>query len=72
MNIKTNKQDTFYKLLNSAGISPIQSRYTAFKLEVKLDSIDSIMKEGNSFIINNQYKITPFAVDCPATVIELI
>jgi len=72
MNIKTNKQDTFYKLLYSAGIPSIQSRYIAFKLETKLDSIDSIVKKGNSFIVNNQYKITPLAVDCPATNIELI
>jgi len=72
MNIKTNKQDTFYKLLYSAGISSIQARYTAYRLETKLTSIDSIVKKGNSFIVNNQYKITPLAVDCPATVIEPI
>ena len=72
MNIKTNKQDTFYKMLTYAGISSIQARYTASKLETKLTSIDSIVKKGNSFIVNNQYKITPLAVDCPATIIELI
>ena len=72
MNIKTNKKDTFYKMLMSAGISSIQARYTASKLETKVNSIDSIVKKGNSFIVNNQYKITPLAVDCPAIIIELI
>jgi len=72
MNIKANKQDTFYKVLTSAGVSSIQARYTASKLETKINSIDSIVKKDNSYIINDLYKITPLAVDCPATIIELI
>ncbi len=72
MNINSNKQDTFYNLLNSAGISPIQSRYVAYKLETKLNSIDTIVKKGNSFIVNNLFKITPLPIDIPATIIKLI
>ena len=72
MKIKDNKQDTFYKMLYSYGMPSIQAKFTASKLENKLDSIDSVVKKGNSFIVNNLYKITPLAVDCPATVIELI
>jgi len=72
MNIKTNKKDTFYNSLMSAGISSIQARYTASKLETKVNSIDSIEKKGNSYIVNDLYRITPLAVDCPATNIELL
>lgn len=56
----------------SVGISTIQARYTASKLETKINSFDSIVKKDNSYIGNNQYKTTPLAVDCPATLIELI
>lgn len=69
MNIK---KDTFYKMLMSAGISSIQARYTSSKLEPKINSIDTIVKKDNSYIVNDLYKITPLAVDCPATIIELI
>ena len=72
MKIKTNKQDTFYKLLYSAGISSIQSRYVAYKLETKLNSIDTIVKIGNSFIVNNLYRITPLSFAIPPTNIDLI
>ncbi len=72
MRVKTDKQDTFYKILKSVGIPSIQSRYVAYKLETKLKSIDTIVKKDNSFIVNNLYKITPLSIDLPATVIELI
>ena len=69
-------QDIFYMQILNAGMTPIQARYIAYKLEKSEEqNINSIDRKGKYFIIDctkRIYKVTPLNLDIPATPIEII